>query len=199
MLEFSQFDSAKDHGFSYTLALVFFIAIFSYVLIPIHYFKYRHEGAIETNYLTEIYDGFKDNTASKLFVFIFIVKRFLMASVIVFMRNANSLVRVILFTLIQIFVLIYTIIVRPYDKVKDNLIEIINDATITILCLTIVICNDESKWFNNLDSILIFFLMSVGVVIGIIVAVDIILSLIQYYRETKSGGRAEEYLENDNQ
>ena len=41
--------------------------------------------------------------------------------------------------------------------------------------------------------------MSVGVVIGIIVAVDIILSLIQYYRETKSGGRAEEYLENDNQ
>ena len=100
--------------------------------MPIHYFKYRKKGAIKTRYLSEIYDGFKDNSASKLFVFIFLIKRFLMACAIVFMRNANIWIRIMLFAFIQILILIYTITVRPYKKVKENLIEIINEITFTI-------------------------------------------------------------------
>ena len=139
MLEISQFDNAEDHSISYSLACVILIASFAFILIPIHYFKYRQHGAIKTRYLSEVYDGFKDNAASKLFLFLFIVKRFMMACVIVFMRNMNNWVRIILFALVQITYLIYTIIVRPYQKVKDNLIEILNEITLTLLCLAIVI------------------------------------------------------------
>ena len=183
MLELSQFDSAKDHKISYALAVLLFVSLLTFLLIPIHYFKYKQDGTIKTKYLSEIYDGFKDNTASKLFIFIFLLKRFLMACVIVFMRNVNIWARVILFALIQITVLIYSIIVRPFKKVKENLIEILNEVTFTLLCLVIVVCNDESRWFNDLDNILIFFLMSVGVLIGIIIGVDLIIGCIRGCRK----------------
>ena len=169
--------------------------MFTYALIPIHYFKYKKQGTIKTRYLSEVYDGFKDNNASKLFVFIFILKRFLMASIVVFMRNANVWARIILFTFIQITVLFYTIIVRPYETIKDNLIEIINAVTFTILCLTIVICNDESRWFNHLDSILIFSLMLVGLLIGVIINFYTIIDCIRALCKRKNRIRANECIE----
>ena len=105
MLEFSQFESAQGHGFSYTLALFGFLATFAFVLIPIHYFKYRKEGTIETTYMTEVYDGLNDTTWSKLYMPMFILRRFLMAFVIVFMRDSGIWERCIFFTLIQIIAL----------------------------------------------------------------------------------------------
>ena len=176
MLEFSQFKNAKGHEVSYSIAVLIFILSFAFILIPVHYFKYKEQGAIKTKYFSEIYDGIKDNTASKLFIFIFILRRFLMVAVIVFMRNANIWARCICFALIQITVLIYTIIVRPFEKIKDNLIEFVNEITFTILCVFIIICNDESRWVSSLDTILIYFLMFVGLLIGAIISIKLIIS-----------------------
>ena len=176
MLEFSQFDNAKDHKLSYSIAVLIFILSFAFILIPVHYFKYRNGAAIDTRYFAEIYDGIKDNTASKLFFFIFILRRFLMVAVIVFMRNANIWARCICFTLIQITVLFYTIIVRPFEKIKDNMIELVNEITFAILCIIIVVCNDESRWVSSLDSVLIYFLMFVGLLIGAIISIELIIS-----------------------
>ena len=196
MLEFSQFESAEENGLSYAIAVLGFIAMFAFILIPVHYFRYRQDGAIETRYLAEVYDGFKDTAWSKLYMFIFILRRFAMAFVIVFMREVNVWIRCVFFTLIQIAALVYTSIVRPFDETKDNLIEIINEITYTIICLVITICNEESRWFSSLDSILIFSLMIVGLLIGIIINIDIIIGCIQSYKEKQAEKRAEELMEN---
>ena len=199
MLEISQLDIAKGHEVSYSMAVLIFMSTFLFLLIPVHYFKYRKEGVIETKYLTEIYDGFKENAASKLFVFIFIAKRFLMASVLVFMRNANVWVKNILFALIQIVALIYTIMVRPFEKSKENTLEIINAITMTVLCFVIVVCNDESMWFSSLDTIIIFSLMLTGLFIGAVVTIDAVIGCIQKCCKRRNKTRAQTYLENDEQ
>ena len=196
MLEVSQFDNIADNKASYSLAIIVFILTFMFLIIPIHYFKYWDKGIIETRYLAEIYDGFKDTHASKLYMFVFLLKRFLMACVIVFLRNANVWLRCILFTIIQLFVLLYLIIIRPFDWVKNNLIEPINEATCLILSIVITIHNDESKWFDGLDGYLIYFLVLVGVVITAIINIEMIVSWIQNYRERKAKKRAEQYQEN---
>ena len=133
MLELSQSESAEDNGLSYTFALLGLIASLAFFLIPVHYFKYRQGGAIETRYLIEIYNGFNDTAWSKLYMFIFILRRFAMAIVIVFMREANVWVRCIIYTLIQIAALVYTFIVKPFEETKDNQIEMVNEITYTIL------------------------------------------------------------------
>ena len=99
-----------------------------------------------------------------------------MAAVIVFLRDVNVWIRCISFTVIQFSVLLYLIIVRPFDDKKNNLIEPINEATCLILCITITIFNDESRWFEGLDGYLIYFLVLVGVVIGAIINIDMIIS-----------------------
>ena len=174
MLEVSQYDNI-DNKVSYSLAIVVFILLFMFILIPIHYFKYCDKGTIETKYLAEIYDGLKDNHASKLYMFIFLLKRFLMAAVIVFMRDINVWIRCISFTVIQFCVLIYLIIVRPFDDKKNNIIEPINETACLILCITITIFNDESRWFDGLDGYLIYLLVVVGILIGVIINVDMII------------------------
>ena len=94
MLEFSQFQSAKDHGLSYSIAVISLAAATLCVIpIIIHYFKYKEDNKIETRYFDEIYDGLKDTNTSKLYTSIFIIRRFTMASVVVFLRNANIWVR----------------------------------------------------------------------------------------------------------
>ena len=176
MLEISQFDNLNDNKASYSLAIIGFVLTLSFLLIPFHYFKYCDKGTIDTIYFGEIYDGFKDNHASKLYMFIFLLKRFLMACVIVFMRNANVMLRCILFISIQFCVLVYLIIFRPFEDKKNNLIESINEIACLILCITITIFNDESKWFDGLDGYLIYFLVIVGVIIGAIINIDMIVS-----------------------
>ena len=176
MLEVSQFDNIADNKLSYSFAIIFFISIFIFILIPIHYFKYCDKGTIETKYLAEIYDGLKDTNLSKLYMFIFLLKRFLMACVIVFLRDANIWLRCVLFAIIQLLVLLYIIIVRPFEDKKNNLIESINEITCLILCITITIFNDESRWFDGLDGYLIYFLVIVGVIIGAIINIDMIVS-----------------------
>ena len=90
MLEFSQFDNAKDHGLSYSIAVISLAAVTIFVILMIlHYFKYKEGATIETRYFDEIYDGFKDTNTSKLYTSIFIIRRFMMASVVVFLRNAS--------------------------------------------------------------------------------------------------------------
>ena len=196
MLEFSQFESAQDNGLSYTFALVGFIASFAFILIPVHYFKYRQDGAIKTKYLKEVYYDFKDTTWSKLYMFIFILRRFTMALVIVFMRDANVWVRCIFYTLIQIVTLVYTLKIKPFKEANDNTIEMINEITYTALCIIITICNEESRWFSGLDSILIYSLMFVGLLIGVIIIVDTMVSCIQMYQKRKAKRRTEKYKEN---
>ena len=133
MLELSQSESAEDNGLSYSFALLGLIASLAFFLIPVHYFKYRQVGTIQTSYLAELYDGFKDTSWSKLYMFIFILRRFAMAIVIVFMRDANVWVKCIIYTLIQIAALVYTFIVKPFEETKDNQIEMVNEITYTIL------------------------------------------------------------------
>ena len=94
MLEFSQFDNAKDHGLSYSIAVISLAAVTIFVIpMILHYFKYKERALIKTRYFDEIYDGFRHSNASKLYTSIFIIRRFMMASVIVFLRNANVWVR----------------------------------------------------------------------------------------------------------
>ena len=126
-------------------------------------------------------------------MFIFILRRFMMALVIVYMRDANVWIRCISYTFIQFAVLVYTIVVRPFGQVKENLTEIVNEVTYTVLCIVITIFNDESRWFDDLDKILIYGLMVAGILITIIINVDMIYGCIQKYRQKKAKNRAETY------
>ena len=61
--------------------------------IPVHYLKFRRHKITQSMYLEELYQGTKDNTASKLYTFIFIVRRGITAFILVSLRNQNIIIR----------------------------------------------------------------------------------------------------------
>ena len=187
MLEFSQFNYAKDHKFSYSLACIAIpIIIVLIFLIPIHYYKYRDGARIESKYLSELYEGTKNKPLSKLYTFIFIIRRFITALVLVSMRDLNIWIRCIFFSIVQFFALVYAILIRPFDSTKDNIIEILNESIFSILCIIVTVCNKKSMWFKGLDNILIYTLMINGFLISFIVIIEMIATCIQKYKRKKN-------------
>ena len=66
-----------------------------------------------------------------------------------------------------------------------------NDVTFTFVCLILTICSEEPRWFSGLDGILIFFLMLVGLLVGIIINVDISITCYQSYKKWKAKKKVE--------
>ena len=132
-------------------------------------------------------------------MFTFLLKRFLMACVIVFLRDANVYLRCILFVTIQFLVFLYLIVFRPFDDRKNNIVESINEASCFILCVTITIHNDESTWFDGLDDHLIYFLVAVGMIIGAVINIEMVISCIQSCRKKRTERRAQQEAENNDE
>ena len=96
ILEISQFKNAKEHTTSYVLTCIsvpFIIIAIS--LIPLHYFMYRDDARISSKYFSELYNGTKNRNACKLYMFIFIIRRFITALVLVSMRSLDIWTRCI--------------------------------------------------------------------------------------------------------
>ena len=77
----------------------------------------------------------------------------------------------------QLTALLYCTIFRPFDEPKDNIVEILNEAIFSILCIIVTICDKKSMWFSGLDKILLYTLMINGFLISIVVTVDLIIKI----------------------
>ena len=95
MLEFSQFDYAKDHKLSYSITcFVLPIIIVLTFLMLVHYLIYRDGSTIQSTYLSELYDGTKDRSSMcKLYNFIFVLRRLINALILVSLRHINVYTR----------------------------------------------------------------------------------------------------------
>ena len=186
MLEISQFDNINHNLTSYIiscLSLPFICLVVS--LIPIHYLKFRKNSIEGSKYFEELYEGTKSNSTSRLYIFIFIVRRAITALSLVMFRALNVWIRCISFTSIQLASAIFTIIVKPFDSAKDNIIEILNEAIFLILCIIITICNDESFWFPSLSHVLISIMLANNVIINVIVITEIIVNISIKWKKKK--------------
>ena len=151
-------------------------------LIPLHYFMYRDSGRINSKYCSELYNGTKNKIIFKLYMLFFIIRRFISALILVFLRSVNIWVRCIPFSIVQFTALIYVAKFRPFAEVKSNIIEIMNEVIFSILCIILTVLNQKSMWFPSLANILIYALMSNGFWIIFILSSDITIVCLEKYR-----------------
>ena len=180
MLEISQLDSFINNLASYIIScfsLLFICMLVS--LIVIHFFKFRRNSIEGSKYFEELYEGTKNKPVPKLYTFIFIFRRAISALSLVILRSLNVWIRCISFTSIQLASAIFTIVVKPFDSTKDNIIEVLNEVIFLILCIIITICNNESLWFPSLSHVLISIMLANNVIIfSLIFAIVIVHFLI---------------------
>ena len=147
---------------SLAIAILFFIILIAFtVFVLVLTIKQIYKGTTESSdnsqsYFDEIFDGTKDTKYSRFYSFMFIMRKALIIIFMLFLPRLNIIIKVGFFVFIQSLYYLYLILVRPLEKAKDNIIDVINEMLILLLVTMLFKYNKEPDW--NSSSKMVFFI-----------------------------------------
>lgn len=106
----------------------------------------------------EYFKGLKSNTKSRMNSICFFSLRILLVILLVGFDFMPSRVKASLVIVIQGSYILYLVIVKPFDGVKDNLIECFNQITFLVLVFILLIFSEKRMWTKSLEGVYIFIL-----------------------------------------
>ena len=125
--EIFRMDDALSHPISYNFAFLFSIGMIAIIVIVVLFYR-NSKDVSKSKLFSEFYAGFKSDKWSKMYHVIFMTRRVLIILVILTMRSVVAIIKLPIFTLIQIVTLTYSIKVRPYEEAYENIVEVVNDT-----------------------------------------------------------------------
>ena len=135
---------------SFCISLIIFVLIILILLLWVYQIRKLSKAKIyEHLYFKEFFNGLKENTKSRCFVIIFILQRILFTIILITLPNFNYGVKIAFIAIIQLGVALYWIIVRPYDQVKDSIMEIYGQVSLTYYFWILFFYKDESRWTST--------------------------------------------------
>ena len=99
--------------------------------------------------LIEFFWGFKESKFYRLYMVAFIIKRALYVLFLVGLTSLSSKVVVGIITALQFCYLSYIIIVRPFEEIVVNVIEVINEAILFVLIFILNFFPQNNNWTKN--------------------------------------------------
>lgn len=174
----------NSHPFSYVLAFFFNIVLFMFpVFIGVYYLLKRHKVS-DNPFVHEIYKDMKNTHMCKLYHLVFTVRRIVIVVLVITLKDIETSYRLTTFTMFQLFAFGYCVLFKPFEGVKDNFIEIINDVTYFVLCVMIMILN-QVDYTNLLLSIpMIYVVLANGAIVIITMYADNILTIVRRCRKS---------------
>lgn len=141
------------------IVILFIVMVFTGLIIAIWGFTFKPTFNPSTSYFKECFSGIKQTKVARFYFSTFIIRRLFSVMIIVAFQNLTIHARVIPFAAIHVGVFIYTLTVRPFVGVKDNLIEALNDFTFGVFCSIFTFKTDETHWNDNFATFIIIFLL----------------------------------------
>ena len=164
-------------SFWISLTLLLLLGWFSVLILVYHSKSLRNNFEEMMYFIKWLYDGFKQNSTSRLYFFVFTLRRIALTCWVSFSQSLPMIVRIIIYLLFEIPSLLYVIIWRPYLKTKENICEILNEIIYSLIWIFLVFVNSESQWSNTLAFIIISILYSNSLLIFLVILVCLIKTL----------------------
>ena len=79
----------------------------------------------------------------------FFARRLLLASFVFLLADFSTMTKVSLITTLQLLYLAIVIVQRPFVQVKDQIVEIVNEAMFLMMVLFLFFFNDSSDWSGS--------------------------------------------------
>ena len=117
------------------------------------------------NKLEEFFIGLKQQKKFKVYISIKMGRRILFVSFLITLVCFSSKLLIGVLSVIQIFYLIYLAFLRPFEKVKGNIIEIVNECYFLLLLSSLYFLNTESDWTSIIISAYLWIISSNSMVI----------------------------------
>ena len=145
------------------MCLCLIICVLSLSLSSYEITKNKH------NKVGEIFSGVKMVKKSKLYVSILLMRRAIFVILLITLQSIQSWILVTMLGVLQIWYLIYIIILRPFEEKRNNIIEIVNEIFFSILLNSLIFLNTESVWSSTIIHIYMWFIMSNTIAIFFII------------------------------
>ena len=131
------------------------IVIFNFI----DWLRTRESDKIESEkYFSQFYDGLKPKFVNRSYSIIMILRRIGFIYIALF-SQIDAVFTVLNLFIIQFIYLIIMIVLRSYNKIKDNIIDIINE-TVYIICISLLFhFNKASDWNQTVESVFIYLLL----------------------------------------
>lgn len=136
-------------------------------------------------YMEEIFDGLKPKHLAKLYHFAFTLRRLIIVAIVIFMEHILTSVRLFTFIMFQFCAFLYVIYVRPFDNIKDNLIEIVNDSVYVILSIMMMFLDQINFKSSILMMPMVYLVMLNGAIVILITYTSIVIDIIKKLKRKK--------------
>ena len=148
--EINQFE-VGDKSRTISLVVASALSLFCFVSLLLVVYQlietWRYQDSEEVVYLVEFFSGIKGNRKARIYSSIFMLKRILLCSVVIFMNSETLFhMKLVIFFCFQLSYLIYIAYTRPFIRIKDNLWEILSESTYTALWGFMLVLNRQQHW-----------------------------------------------------
>lgn len=134
------------------------------------------------SYFKALIEGIKPNKGSRLFFFVFILRRAILIMWITVTSDVTLIANVAVFWTIQLFYYSYFLTFRPMMQFHENIIELINESIIVSFWILLLFINHANNWSSLKEKAVYFMLMSGTVIVFWIQIIVVLNGLIKYWK-----------------
>ena len=103
----------------------------------------------KASYFREFFSGIKSTRASRVYFSTFLLRRVFSILVVVSLSNSSVYLQTSLFALPNILCLCYSAGIRPFESIKDNLVEVLNDFSFGTFWTLMIYLNGKHVWTDT--------------------------------------------------
>jgi cysteine-rich repeat protein len=118
--------------------------------------------------INELSVGLKSSSYSKLYQIVLILRKVVLISWMIWFKFIPKTPYLIFPSIYQFFHICYILICRPFISVKDNIIEIYNEITFTLMLSGLIYLKTESKWNGGFTKTYSYLMMMPGIFMMIV-------------------------------
>ena len=169
LISFETSDLPNIVSLIFSIISISFLSFFVYL----SYYVYKKKNGIsQTNRrkLGEFLNEIKADDKPKLYSFFGLLRRTLLIVWLLSFKSLGPQALAIGFCLISFPYFIFILVVRPFEKVSNNVVEIWNEIFLFMVSLWICYFYKEGRWTNNLTKVFISIVLANTGVIMVVVS-----------------------------
>ena len=122
------------------------------------------------NKVGELFEGIKMERRFKLYASSMLIRRITYVAILILATSIAFKSVIICLALLQIIYATYVIYLRPYEEVKCNIIDVVNEVSFFLLLGTLIFINTEDQWSTFKSTVYMWVIASNSVFVLLIVS-----------------------------
>jgi hypothetical protein len=114
-------------------------------------------------YFEELFSGVKKTSIASSYQLLLLLRRIALISWMIFFQFMPNLPYLMVPGVYQFLHLCLIILVRPFERIKDNIVEIFNETVFTVLLCGFAYFDRKDRWSNVTTEAFVYLIMAPGI------------------------------------